>query len=108
MNELVALVKVVVPSIIRVEPVEVKVSALVRFNPDPAKLRVWLPKSNTAVPPVVLNVKLPLKSAVSDKVSEPLAPFVPIVTILRELVALVKVVVPSIIRVEPVEVKVSA
>ena len=100
--------KVVVPSKITVEPVVVNVSALVKFMPEPAKLRVCEPRSKAAVPPVVLKAKEPLKSAVSAKVTLPLAVAVPIVTLLKNLLAEVNVVVPSKIKVEPVVVNVSA
>ena len=64
--------------------------------------------SNAAVPPVVLKANVPLMSVVSPNVRLPEAELVPIVTLLKNLVADVSVVVPSKIQVEPVEVNVSA
>ena len=101
-------VSVVAPSKIQVDPVTVKVSALVKSSELPAKLTVRLVESRTAVPPVVLNVKLPLISAASAKVNDPEAALVPIVMLLKLLPAEVNVVVPSKIQVDPVVVKVSA
>ena len=59
------------------------------------------------VPPVVLKAKVPSILAVSLKVKLPLAESVPMVTLLKALLALVRVVVPSKITVELVFVKVS-
>ena len=59
------------------------------------------------VPPVVLKESVPSISAVSPKVRVPLAEAVPMVTLLKALLLLVRVVVPSKITVELVLVKVS-
>ena len=108
LNAFPAEVSEVAPSIIHVDPVVVNVSALVKSSVDPAKLMVLLVVSKAAVPPVVLNDKVPLMSAVSPSVRLPEEESVPTMMLLRVFPAEVRVVAPSNIQVEPLVANVSA
>ena len=101
MKDLPALVRLVVLSKITFEPVTVKVPRFVRLKVAPLKVRVRFDISNVVVP-VAETENVPLKSAVSARVSEP---FAPIWTLLKPKPALVRLVVPSKITVEPVIMK---
>ena len=68
-----AIVDVPLPSKTTVEPVTVKKSRFVRLKVAPLKARVRFEISNVVVP-VAETDKVPLKSAVSARVSELLAP----------------------------------